>query len=203
MVDHLNDLVRGERLTRGELGKEATIGELTVSVGDRVVFKQAGRDENHLKLVNSTRGTVARINGDRLEVRLDDGTTRHPEPAYVEGGHVRLGYAMTGHSVQGATSDRAVLCGAPDQMFKEWLYVGVTRPRGYARIFYTPLDRFNDGREDHGPIKPPPDRDARKVAIETARESRGEDLAIDDLDRGLGNGRERSLERDYSFELSL
>ena len=203
MVDHLNDLVRGDRLARGELGKEATIGELTVSVGDRVVFKQAGRDEENLKLINSTRGTVTRIIGDRLEVQLDDGTTRHPEPSYVEDGHVRLGYALTGHSVQGATADRAVLCGAPDQMFKEWLYVAVTRPRGYARVFYTPLDRFGNGREDHGPIEPPPDRDTRKVAIATARESRGEDLAIDDLDRGRGYDRQRSLERDDGLELSL
>ena len=203
MVDHLNDLVRGERLAQGELGKEATIGELTVSVGDRVVFKQAGRDEDNLKLINSTRGTVTRVNGDQLEVRLDDGTTRRPEPWYVEDGHVRLGYALTGHTVQGATSDRAVLCGAPDQMFKEWLYVGVTRPRGYARIFYTPLERFNDGRENHGPIEAAPDRDSRKVAIATARESRGEDLAIDDLDRGVGYDRQRSLERDDGFELSL
>ena len=75
-VDHLNSLARAAMAASGQLGPDKlTAGGRSFAVGDEVVTL---RNDRALRVVNGTRGTVARLDpaGRSVTLALPDGTSR-------------------------------------------------------------------------------------------------------------------------------
>src|SRR5205085_8321099 len=104
--------------------------------GDRVVCK---RNNSAVGVQNGTRATVTRIDSARqtLAITMDHGEQIDLPRRYVEGGHLRHGYALTGHTSQGLTVERAFVLGSDESRLKEWGYVAFSRARAATRIYVT------------------------------------------------------------------
>src|SRR5262249_601116 len=132
----LNRMAQVQRMLDGSLGKCAlTVGGTDFHQGDRILFT---RNSKRYAVPNGCLGTVVGVDtwDKTLTVKLDKGK-RVLIPA-KEYEHVKLGYAVTTHKSQGATTENAfVLLGGPTQD-RELSYVQASRARGSTRFF---LDR--------------------------------------------------------------
>lgn len=166
-VRALNDRARAIRRAAHEIGigqkVETAQGVREFAPGDRIYFLKNDRD---LNVRNGSLGTVERIAGDYLTVRLDDGRSLAIDVTLYS--HLDHGYAATVHKSQGVTVDRAYLI-ASRYMDRHAAYVGMTRHRdrldlywsadeildrvGLARIFGR--DRAKDTSLDHKPSPAP------------------------------------------------
>ena len=136
-VAELNALARGLMDSHGRLGRERlTIGEREFAAGDRIVCL---RNSDRLGVKNGTRGTVERVDRERARSRVatDRGDRVELSRAYLEAGHVRHAYALTGHSGQGVTVDRAFVLGSGEARLQEWGYVALSRAREATRLYVT------------------------------------------------------------------
>jgi hypothetical protein len=149
-----------------------------VAVGDRVI---ARRNDRELDVDNGTRGTVRAVDPDTkaISIETDNGQVRQLPADYVAA-HLEHAYALTGHGSQGATVDRAVVVGGPEDFTNEWAYTALSRARDSVHVHVTAA---RDDRSDRSEIAPtPPDRtaeeaiDAMRMAM---RRREREDLAID------------------------
>ena len=116
----------------GELGADRTViterGERTFAAGDRIMFL---RNERSLGVKNGTLGTLERLEGSSLTVRLDDQrAVRFDLKDYA---HVDHGYAATIHKAQGVTVDRAHVL-ASGHLDRHAAYVGLTRHREGVKL---------------------------------------------------------------------
>ena len=104
----LNELARAKVRAAGELGADRTItterGERVFAAGDRVMFL---RNERSLGVKNGTLGTLERLEGSSLTVRLDGADQRAVRFDLKDYAQVDHGYAATIHKAQGVTVDRA------------------------------------------------------------------------------------------------
>lgn len=133
-VSELNRLAREALKSEGALGKdqvvETALGPVTFAAGDRLMFL---RNERSLGVKNGTLGTLVRISGSELEVRLDDArTVRFDRKHYADLTH---GYAATIHKVQGATFDKAYVL-ASTHMDRHAAYVAMSRHRDAVSLRY-------------------------------------------------------------------
>ena len=173
-VAELNALARALMETHGRLGAERlhlTTGEF--APGDRVVCL---RNSDALGVRNGTRGTIEAVDADRrtLTVLTDRGDHATLDRAYLEAGHVRHGYALTGHSAQGVTVDRAFVLGLGGQRLQEWGYVALSRARAETRLYVT-----GEPRERESHFHDLDDRDHVTVLAQALEESAIERLAVD------------------------
>ena len=170
------------------------IGELQLAEGDRVVFRlndHRGQDK-HLQVSNGDRGTVTRIHGLGVDVELDSGVRRSVNRDYIEGGYLQLGYAGTVHTHQGQTVERTVVAARADEMYAELAYVAASRARDTTDVYVIADNGRDTARAEIGPLSQERVRDQRDELIRTMSESRGEQLAIEQLpERGLDLGIER------------
>jgi len=146
-VKNLNHQARSIRLESGELGAETKLktakGEKNFSEQDRIYFL---RNENkELKVKNGTLGTIEKINGDKVSVRLDANGQEKPRTVefnlknYNDIDH---GYAATVHKAQGVTVDRAHLL--PSEHFdRHSTYVGMSRHRESAEVYVSKAEFKN------------------------------------------------------------
>jgi Ti-type conjugative transfer relaxase TraA len=147
-VRALNAAARGVRREAGELGPDQVLqteaGPLAFAEGDRIYFL---RNERGLGVKNGTLGTLERIDGGALTVRLDpagpvpglDGAGRGVSfdlAAYADIGH---GYAATVHKNQGATVDQAHVLATPG-MDRHLAYVAMSRHRQAAQLHWSEED---------------------------------------------------------------
>lgn len=137
-VSRLNALCREERMARGLIHRSRTItldSGTTLHQGDRVLFSA---NSKRIGVSNGDLGTIERIRGRSIAVRLDRG-----EMVVVHAdkySSLLPGYAMTTHRAQGVTVDRAfVLAGGPMQD-RELSYVQASRARYEVRFFASKLD---------------------------------------------------------------
>jgi conjugative relaxase-like TrwC/TraI family protein len=105
------------------------------SVGDRIQFRQTNHD---LKVDNGALGRIEAIDkGNSLSVKLDTGKTVNFDPAQMK--HFDYGYAVTSHSSQGLTENRAIVnmdTNAPSQLLDtRFAYVSISRASQDARIY--------------------------------------------------------------------
>ncbi len=173
-VAELNALARALMETHGRLGAERlqlSAGEF--APGDRVVCL---RNSDQLGVRNGTRGTVEVVDPDRraLTVLTDRGKRADLGRAYLEAGHVRHGYALTGHSAQGVTVERAFVLGTGGQRLQEWGYVALSRAREETRLYVT-----GEPRERESHFHDLDDRDHVTVLAQALEESAIERLAVD------------------------
>ena len=132
-VADLNNRARAVRREAGELGHDQTVsterGERQFATGDRLYFL---RNNRRMGVKNGTLGTIERLSGNQLTVRLDGpagaGRGKIVDVDLAAYGHLDHGYAATIHKAQGVTVDHAhILASAP--MDRHAAYVGLTRHR--------------------------------------------------------------------------
>jgi conjugative relaxase-like TrwC/TraI family protein len=173
-VAQLNALARGLMDTHGRLGRERLrVAEREFAAGDRVVCL---RNSDRLGVKNGTRGTVERVDHDQrtMTVATDRGDRVNLTSRYLEAGHVRHAYALTGHAGQGVTVERAFVLGSGEGRLQEWGYVALSRARESTRLYVTgnPLERESHFHELD-------DRDPVTRLASALEESSIERLAVD------------------------
>jgi ATP-dependent exoDNAse (exonuclease V) alpha subunit len=133
----LNSLGRALMDRTGKLGTERlAAGDREFASGDRIVCI---RNNDLLGVQNGTRGTVRSIDQARrsLVITTDRGEDIPLSSAYLADGNLRHGYALTGHSAQGATIARAFVLSETDRALKEWGYVGLSRATTNTQVYLT------------------------------------------------------------------
>lgn len=150
-VEALNDAAQVLRVSAGELDPDTRVDVAgrVFMVGDRVI---CARNDRKADLVNGTRLTITTIQPEQSITAIDtDGLSREIPWAYVEQGHLGLGYAMTVHKAQGMTTDEAFLLG-DDRLFAEAGYVGLSRGRQSNRLYVVAQPDPGRVLEPHGEI---------------------------------------------------
>ena len=145
-----------------------------------------------MQVSNGDRATVTRIHGLGVDVELDNGVRRSVNRDYIEGGYLQLGYAGTVHTHQGQTVERTVVAARADEMYAELAYVAASRARDTTDVYVIADDGRDTARADIGPLSHERLRDQRVELIRTMSESRGEQLAIDQLPRARTRPRDRA-----------
>jgi conjugative relaxase-like TrwC/TraI family protein len=180
----LNTLARAARLEAGEVvpdGVElhdstlAGVGDvITTRRNDRTLPTRANGGKGAY-VRNHDRWRVEGVNADgSLDVSHVEQTARVRLPALYVSEHVELGYADTGHGVQGRTVERAEVLVRPSDT-RWYLYVAMTRGRE-ENIAHVALDEVEDEASgyhpNHGPrevLEAVLDRDEPVSALEWRR----------------------------------
>lgn len=138
----LNETARSLRQSNNELGQDSTIktanGERNFAEQDRVYFLKNDREMN---VKNGTLGTIEKISGNQMTIRLDKDERMPYRPGRVtvdteHYNHLDHGYAATTHKGQGLTVDRSYILASP-YMDRHAMYVAGSRHREGADIFYS------------------------------------------------------------------
>ena len=186
----LNALGRAVMRSNGRLGtEELTAGGSAFAVGDRALCL---RNNDYLRVKNGTRGTVEQVDLDsrRLALRTDRGQVVTLSAAYVDAGHVRHAYALTGHAGQGATVERAFVLGRDRGRLQEWGYVALSRARESTRLYVTTSEHTADEARVRTDDIAPLERLATALEM-----SAREELASLGGDRAAGRDRPRWEQR--------
>jgi hypothetical protein len=143
-VAELNQLARGRMRDAGALDGEDRVlrterGERAFAAGDRVMFL---RNERSMGVKNGSLGTVERIEGSGLAVRLDGADRREVRFDLKDYAQIDHGYASTIHKSQGVTVDHGHLL-ASDGLDRHAAYVGMSRHRETLAVHYGAND-FKD-----------------------------------------------------------
>lgn len=143
-VRELNQDARERVRTSGGLGEDVGVtvdrGAREFAAGDRIMFL---RNERSLGVKNGTLGTLERVEGGHMTVRLDGGgRAAFDLKDYAAVDH---GYAATFHKSQGVTVDRGHLLATPG-MDRHSAYVGMSRHRDGVQLHYG-RDDFADQRQ--------------------------------------------------------
>jgi ATP-dependent exoDNAse (exonuclease V) alpha subunit len=172
-VRDLNALARAEMKRNGELGPDHELtgrdGPAAFAVGDRFYFL---KNERGLGVRNGSLGTIEKIEGYEVAVRLDGGRVVNFDTRdYQEFSH---GYAATVVKSQGATVDRTYVL-ASEYMDRRSAYVALSRHRDDAALYWS--------REEFG--------DERGLARILSRD-RPKDTTLDYIDGDRSGGRSHS-----------
>jgi conjugative relaxase-like TrwC/TraI family protein len=124
-------LEREVRLGPQRLGLDSG---LELAAGDRVLLT---RNDRTLGVANGQRGTVAEADSEEraIVVELDDRRRLTLPARYLDAGHVRHAYALTGHKTQGITVERAFVLAEGEGKLREWGYVALSRARCETRLY--------------------------------------------------------------------
>lgn len=131
--DQLNTAARARLLADGQLSADQrSIGGREWAVGDRVIARHNDRRGD---VDNGTVATVTALlpGGAGLEITTDGGQARALKAVDVAE-HLQHGYAITGHSSQGATVEAAIVVGRPEEFTREWAYTALSRARGQTAL---------------------------------------------------------------------
>lgn len=142
-VSELNTMARELRQSRHELGENHSLqtekGKREFAENDRLYFL---KNDRSLDVKNGTLGTIERIQDKQITVRLDPDERQSDKSARTlvidteRYNHLDHGYAATVHKAQSVTVDRSYIL-ASEYMDKHSTYVGTTRHRDSADIFYS------------------------------------------------------------------
>ena len=182
--ERLNALIRAELKRDGRLGESIHIAGYEFAVGDRVV---ARRNDRERAVDNGMRGTLIAIDPTEKDVlvRTDAGAHRRLDASYV-GEHLQHAYALTAHTVQGATVEWAGVVGRPEDFTRNWSYTALSRAREPTELFV--IDTRTEHELERTEIAPGQARELRDERtpiqrLEAAMRCRDdEDLALDRLD---------------------
>ena len=195
----LNTAARELRRDQGQLGEQRAYGSRELAVGDRVICR---RNDTLLDVDNGTRGTVRHLDEHRVVIETDSHLVRELPAQYVAE-HVEHAYALTGHGMQGATVEAAIVVGAPSDFTAGWSYTALSRARASTRLLIH-NDQPTRERADHAP-EPPHDPAQRDDLL--ARAGRrmldrdDQDLAIEQLTpAGRADDRQLTLALDGAGE---
>ena len=134
-VDDLNVRAREIWRTKGSLGQEHEVvteyGKRAFAVGDRIYI---GKNDRGLDVKRGMLGTLERIEGEKLTVRLD-GQERRVTFDLNAYAHLDYGYAVTVHKSQGATVDRTYVL-ASKLFDASTSYVAMSRHRKHVELYW-------------------------------------------------------------------
>jgi len=156
-VGELNERARALRVGAGEVsGPTLRLPTGEFAVGDRVVTT---RNRRSLGVVNGSRGTLVAVDERQRTMTVHLDGRRPDEPGrvsvlpteYLQAGHLRHGYAITGHKAQGMTADRAFVLG-DEAIYREWGYVALSRGRTENRLYVVAGDLEPTDDSGHGRI---------------------------------------------------
>jgi conjugative relaxase-like TrwC/TraI family protein len=176
----LNELAREQRRERGLLGEERGYGPVTVAVGDRVICRNNDRD---LDVDNGTRGTVCQLDERQVTIETDAHLARTLPAAYVAN-HVEHAYALTGHGMQGATVEHAIVLASPHDLSRTWSYTALSRARGHTQLLIRDTTPTPGSRDEFAPTARARPSQPHELLERVARrmlERDDEDLALDQL----------------------
>jgi len=142
----LNQAARELRRDQGMLGDERVYGHRELAVGDRVICR---RNDALLDVDNGTRGTVRHLDEHRVVIETDSRLIRELPANYVAD-HVEHAYALTGHGMQGATVEAAIVVASPRDLTAGWSYTALSRARASTRLLIHD-DHASHERADHAP----------------------------------------------------
>jgi hypothetical protein len=128
--DQLNRMAREVQRGRGALGEERIYGPIVLAEGDRVICRC---NDKKLDVDNGMRGTVRHTDTDRVVIETDGGARRELPAKYVAE-HLEHAYALTGHGMQGATVESAIVLASPRDLTAGWSYTALSRARGQTRL---------------------------------------------------------------------
>jgi conjugative relaxase-like TrwC/TraI family protein len=182
--ERINALVRAELRRDGRLGESVQVAGREFAVGDRVV---ARRNDRERAVDNGMRATVIAVDPTEKDVlvRTDAGAQRRLDASYVAE-HLQHAYALTAHTIQGATVEWAGVVGRPEDFTRNWSYTALSRAREPTELFL--VDTQTERELDRAEIAPRQTRglgDERTLIerLETAMGCRDdEDLALDRID---------------------
>jgi conjugative relaxase-like TrwC/TraI family protein len=181
--DMLNHAARDLRRDHGMLGHEQAFGPVDLAVGDRVICRH---NDRLLDVDNGTRGTVRHVDPDRVVIETDSHLTRQLPAGYVAE-HVEHAYALTGHGMQGATVERAIVVATPHDLTAGWSYTALTRARHHTHLLIHDHEPLTDHqRNEIAPSEPERAAGREDLLARVARrmsERDDQDLAIDQLPR--------------------
>ena len=139
----INDMVREHLIQSGYLGESITcpvqgqnggvVREKEFAVNDRIMFLK--NDKRYLGVMNGTVGTIVAIEGETLQVRVQDRIICVNSHNYNRFDHA---YAMTTHKAQGISIDRAFIHAPSTQQWansRNAFYVNVSRAKHGVRIY--------------------------------------------------------------------
>jgi len=142
-VAELNQLARGRMRDAGALGTDQAVqterGARSFAPGDRVMFL---RNERSMGVKNGSLGTVEKIEGSSLAVRVDGADRREVRFDLKDYAHIDHGYGSTIRKSQGITVDHGHLL-ASDGLDRHAAYVGMSRHRETLAVHYG-ADDFKD-----------------------------------------------------------
>jgi Ti-type conjugative transfer relaxase TraA len=142
-VAELNQLARVRMRDAGALGADVALpterGDRAFAPGDRLMFL---RNERSMGVKNGSLGTLERIEGSSLAVRLDGADRREVRFDLKDYAQIDHGYASTIHKSQGVTVDHGHLL-ASDGLDRHAAYVGMSRHRETLAVHYG-ADDFKD-----------------------------------------------------------
>jgi conjugative relaxase-like TrwC/TraI family protein len=127
-VADLNTLIRHRLVAEGVLGRrririETPEGPRDYRKGDQVLVT---RNHHDRQLLNGTRASVRTVRRDGLVLQLTDGRRLVLDKAWLTGGDLDHGYAMTLHKAQGRTVHTSLVL-ADEGLSQEGGYVGLSR----------------------------------------------------------------------------
>jgi hypothetical protein len=114
----------------GLLGEERSYGGVSIALGDRVICR---RNDRLLDLDNGTRSTVRHLDEGGVVIETDSRLMRALPANYVCE-HLEHAYALTGHGMQGATVEAAIVLASPRDLTAGWSYTALSRARGTTRL---------------------------------------------------------------------
>lgn len=139
-VQELNEMARDLRRSNNELGQDYIIkterGDRQFADADRIYFL---KNERSLGVMNGTLGTIEKIEGHQITVRLDKDLENLSNRAILVDtnlyNHLEHGYAATIHKAQGVTVDRSYVL-ASKYMDNHSSYVALSRHRESTDLFW-------------------------------------------------------------------
>ena len=138
-----------------DLDGEFEIGGRLFAPGDRIVLCRNSLGQHlangyDFAVDNGMLATVTGLDHAGFHVRLATGEQVIVDRGYVEQGWVDHAYALTIHKAQGVTCDHVLVVG-PAGLFREGIYVALSRARLSAWIYATHAQAFElDQRHDTG-----------------------------------------------------
>jgi hypothetical protein len=130
------------------------------------------------------------LDGEHVTISTDGGPLRTLPAAYVAE-HVEHAYALTGHGMQGATVEEAIVLASPHDLSAGWSYTALSRARAQTHLLISDSPR----EQEHAELAPQ-DRTGTSPEELLARAQRrmlerdDEDLAIEQLPTtGADSGR--------------
>ena len=195
----LNTAARELRRDQGVLGAQRVYGRRELAVGDRVICR---RNDALLDVDNGTRGTVRQLDEHRVVIETDSHLIRELPAQYV-GEHVEHAYALTGHGMQGATVEAAIVVATPGDRTAGWSYTALSRARASTRLLIHD-DQPSRERADHAPERAEQPASREELLVRAGRrmlERDDQDLAIEQLPpAGRADDHQLTLALDHTRE---
>ena len=192
----LNQSARELRRDHGVLGEQFSYGRRELAVGDRVICR---RNDSLLDVDNGTRGTVRHLDEHRVVIETDSRLVRELPAQYVAE-HVEHAYALTGHGMQGATVEAAIVVATPSDLTAGWSYTALSRARASTRLLIHD-DQHSRERADHAPERAQQPASREELLARAGRrmlERDDQDLAVEQLPpAGRADDRQLTLALDH------